>query len=272
MSWHAETAVLQAYAEGELDEVRALSVEAHLLACEPCRLQLVDLADRPRLEAVWDQVAVSIEAPSRTVAERLLVRFGVPEHRARLVAATPSLSGAWLVGVAFSLVFAVVAAHVGSSGSLVFLALAPLLPVAGVAVAYGPWLDPLYEVSLAAPMSNFTLLLLRTSAILASTLALAGAAALALPGPWWVTAAWLLPTLALTVLALALGSYLPQAMAACAVGLGWITVVVLVSLAAEENLAAFRLGGQAACVAAGLLAAGVLVRRRFVFDQGELDV
>jgi hypothetical protein len=269
MSWHADQPLLREYAAGALDEVRSLSLEAHLLACEPCRLELADLADRPRLDAVWAGVTASVEQPKRTVVERVLVRIGVPEHLARLVAATPSLSGAWMAGAALCLVFAVVAANVGNWGSLVFLALAPLLPVAGVAVAYGPWLDPLYEVSLAAPMSSFALLLLRASAILASTLVLAGAAALTLPGPWWVAAAWLLPALALTLAALALGSYLPQAIAACVVGVAWIAVV---ALAPVVELAAFRLGGQAASIAVGLLAAAVLVRRRSAFEEGGFDV
>jgi len=272
MSWHADQPLLQEYAAGELDDVRSLSLEAHLLACEPCRSQLAGLADRPRLDAVWNRVTASVEESEQTVIERLLVWFGVREHVARLVAATPSLSGAWVMAVALCLVFAVAAAHAGGWGSTAFLALAPLLPVAGVAVAYGPWLDPVYELSLAAPMSNFTLLLLRASATLASTVVLAGAAALALPGPWWVAAAWLLPAFALTVATLALGSYVPQAVAASVVGLAWIAVVAPAPALAEDGLAAFRLGGQATCVAVALVSAIVLARRRETFEQGGLDV
>jgi len=272
MSWHTEPAMLQGYAKGSLDDVRALSVEAHLLACEPCRLQLADLADRGRLDGVWERVVVAVEEPKRSAAERVLRRVGVPEHVARLVAATPSLSGAWVVAVALCLVFAVVAANAGSWGSTAFLALAPLLPVAGIAVAYGPWLDPIYELSLAAPMSNFTLLLLRASATLATTVVLAGAAALALPGPWWVAAAWLLPAFALTLATLALGSYVRQAVAASMVGLAWIAVVAPTPALAADRLAAFRLGGQATCAVVALVAATVLARRRDTFEQGGLDV
>ena len=272
MSWHAEPMVLQAYVEDALDDVQALSLEAHLLGCQPCRAGLAELADRPRLDAVWARVTTAVEEPRRPAIERLLVRIGLSEHLARIVAATPSLSGAWVVAVALSLVFAVVAAKTGSWGSTGFLALAPLLPVGGVAVAYGPWLDPLYELSLAAPMSNFTLLLLRAGATLASTLVLAGAAALALPGPLWVAAAWLLPAFALTLATLALGSYLPQAVAAFVVGLAWIVVIVAVPVIADERLAAFRLAGQAACVAVALLAGAVLFGRRAAFEEGGFDV
>jgi hypothetical protein len=270
VSWHAGPVALHDYVEGKLDDVRALSVEAHLLECDPCRLKLADLCDRGRLEAVWDRVAAVVEEPKRSRAEWVLRRVGVPEYVARLLAATPSLSGAWLAAVALSLVFAVVAAILGHWGSVGFLVLAPLLPVAGVAIAYGPWLDPIYEVSVAAPLSNFTLLLLRASATLASTVLLAGAAAAALPGPPWQAAAWLLPSLALTVAALALGSYVSQEVAAVVVGLAWIAAVVLIAALAHEPLAAFRVGGQAACLAVSLAAAAVLVRRRSVIDDGGL--
>ena len=46
-----------------------------------------------------------------------------------------------------------------------FLALAPLLPLAGVAAAFGAALDPTYEIGLAAPLSAVRLLLLRTVAV-----------------------------------------------------------------------------------------------------------
>ena len=267
MTWHAEPSVLRDYAGGSLEDVRALSVEAHLLGCEPCRLRLAELADRPRLDAVWTCVVASVEEPKQTGAERVLRRVGVPEHVARLVAATPSLSGAWIAAVALCLTFAVVAANVGHWGSIGVLALAPLAPVAGVAVAYGPWLDPVYEVSVAAPMSNFTLLLLRASATLASTLLLAGVAGLALPGPAWQAAAWLLPALALSLATVALGSYVSQVAAAVVVTLGWMTVVMLGSAVADERLAAFHLGGQAVYLAVSLLAGVVLARRRAIIDR-----
>jgi len=272
MSWHADQPLLREYAAGGLDDVRSLSLEAHVLACEPCRLQLADLADRPRLDTVWNRVSASVEEPRRTAVERVLLWVGMREHVARLVAATPSLSGAWVVAVGLSLVFAVVAANTGSWGSTAFLALASLLPVAGVAVAYGPWLDPVYELSLAAPMSNFTVLLLRASATLASTVVLAGAAALALPGPSWLAAAWLLPAFALTLATLALGSFLPQAVAAFVVGFAWIAVVAPAPALAADRLAGFRLGGQATYAAVALVAATVLARRRETFERGGLDV
>jgi hypothetical protein len=96
------------------------------------------------------------------VAERLLVRLGVADHTARLLAATPALRGSWLLAVAVTLAFAVLAAWArpGPDAILAFLCVAPLLPLAGIAVAYGPGIDPTYEIGLAAPLRSFRLLLL----------------------------------------------------------------------------------------------------------------
>ena len=59
------------------------------------------------------------------------------------------------------------------------------MPVAGVAFAYGPDVDPSYEVGAAAPYSALRLLLLRTAAVLATSLPLALAAGAARPALSW---------------------------------------------------------------------------------------
>ena len=66
MSWHADPGLLGEYIAGGLGDVRALSVEAHVLGCETCRRQLADVADRARLDAVWDRV--SRTGPSRSAS------------------------------------------------------------------------------------------------------------------------------------------------------------------------------------------------------------
>ena len=76
---------------------------------------------------------------------------------------------------------------------MAFLVLAALLPLAGVAAAYGPGIDPSYEIGVAAPMSSFHLILVRASTVLASTAALAALAALTLPRVGWTAAAWIVP-------------------------------------------------------------------------------
>ena len=86
----------------------------------------------------------------------------------------------------------------------IFLTLAPLLPVAGVALSYGPAADPAYELTLAAPYSVLRLVLLRSVAVVTCTVALTAIGALALADNGWQAVAWLLPALALSAATLAL--------------------------------------------------------------------
>ena len=51
------------------------------------------------------------------------------------------------------------------NGSLLFLAVTPLVPVAAVAFAYGQDVDPMWDTTLAAPYSPLRLLLLRSVSV-----------------------------------------------------------------------------------------------------------
>lgn len=141
---------------------------------------------------------------------------GVPprlSRAARVVwAAGPALRGAWLVAlvvVALGAVALSYGAGLGASVRPLLLVTAPVLPLAGVALSYGLHADPLYEIATSTPSGGLRLLLTRAAAVLAVSvpaLTLAGAVLpVAAGGPG--AAAWLLPGLALTIAALALGSF-----------------------------------------------------------------
>jgi hypothetical protein len=147
-----------------------------------------------------------------------------------------------------------------------FLVLAPLLPVAGVAAAHGSSIDPIHEIGLASPMSSFRVLLIRTTAVLFTTLTLVGLYGMGLPGLDWSAAAWLLPGLALTVSSLALSTWMPPLWSASAVSVIWIGGVVLVERVSGPTLVAFQAPVQAAFVVVGLLATLVLITRRRSFE------
>ena len=266
MNWHADDAVLAGYAAGTLGEATAFSVEAHLLACAVCRARTAPYADAPRLDAVWSGVQELVDRPRETPVERVLLRLGVPEHVARLLAATPSLTLSWLSAIALCLAFAVVAAHESEKAVGAFLVLAPLLPLAGVAAAYGPWLDPVYEIALAAPLRTFRLLLLRTSVVVSGTTLLTAVAALALPSLEWRAAAWLLPALGLVLASLALATYVTPAWAFGGVATVWVGSVLLVRAGSGDTEAAFAAPVQAAFAVAAVLAAAVLARRPQSFE------
>jgi hypothetical protein len=271
MSTHLEPSWLERYARGELDQARSFSVEAHLPACAECRAAVAGLVDPGRIARTWDAIDLAIDVPDAPPAERALVRLGAPEGTARLVAAAPALRPSWLLAVIAVLAFGLIAAGVrGDVGVMLFLLAAPLLPVAGVAVAYGPHVDPAHEIGVAAPVDGLRLVLLRTVAVVVVTAVLAALAALGLPGLDWTAAAWLLPALALTIAALALATTIGPVPAATVVGTVWAVAVLAAWRSSGDPLTAFGSAGQLLCLLA--MVAGVLTvyARRETFDERSL--
>lgn len=273
-TWHADTAMLSSYATGGLDEARAYSLEAHLLACDRCRAGVAEVSEQDQLERMWAEVTEAVDAPGLGVVERGLVWLGVPDHVARLLAATPSLRLSWLGAEALALGFAVIAANVALTesgrefGVFLFLMVAALLPVGGVAAAYGPGLDPTHEVSLASPMRSFGLLMIRAAAVLGTSTLLAGLGALALPGLDWAAVAWLLPSLGLALASLALATRLRPLIAAGSVTFAWVAVSIVAAYRGDDRFVIFRGGGQALSLVVIVLSALVIARRRDAFEQG----
>jgi hypothetical protein len=271
MTWHIPHESLARYARGALDDARSFSVEAHLLGCAECRARTASFADRARIEELWGRVDEATAGPEPGPIERLLLASGVPDHAARLLAATSSLSLSWLVAITSALTFAVAAAHAAQS-LMLFLIVAPLLPVAGIAAAYGPGVDPTYEVGLAAPLSSFELLLVRARAVLATTLVLTALAAFGLPGVGWTAAAWLLPSLALVTTSLALSTLFSPARAAAGVALAWVTVTSLSAWQEHSSSVAENVFGapmQVALLGLVLASLALLAARRDAFERGD---
>jgi len=269
--WHAEPVALRHYVAGRIDEAGAASIEAHIPSCWRCRRSVATLIGLGPMAAplsrIWGGIEERTDPVRRGAIERLVVRVGLPEHIARLLAATRSLRLSWFAAMSIALGFAALAAHGSTDGLLLFLIVAPLVPLAGVAAAYGPGVDPAYEVGLAAPMRSFRLLLIRSVAVLAASITLAAAAALTLPHLDWAAAAWLVPSLALTLVTLALSTYVSSLRAAVGVAGGWVAAVLVTESLSRARLAAFRGIGQLAFVIGALVAAAILANRRDAIDR-----
>ncbi|NEB03930.1 zf-HC2 domain-containing protein [Streptomyces sp. SID13726] len=271
-TWHVAEEDLRAYAQGELAAPLLWSADTHLAACARCRGALADVSDPVALDAGWERLDAELDAPRPGWFESVLTRAGIADHTARLLAATPVLRRSWLAAVLFLLVATVGAVHTAASPTL-FLALAPLLPLAGVALSYGPTLDPTYEMAVVAPMHGFRLLMIRTLAVLVTGLGLNGLATLALPGYGLRALAWLLPALALTATGLALTPRLGPVIAPSLVGGAWVAVLLAAQSAqhtSADPLAPFTTAGQSVSAAIAVLAAGLLflLRDRFDFFNG----
>jgi hypothetical protein len=266
-SWHVPGDQLARYAGRELTPPLLWSIDAHLMACAQCRAALAAAPAAPQDR--WERLDAALDAPVPGPAERLLVRLGVPEYMARLLAATPALRTSWLAAVTLTLAFTAVVAR--AAEPVVFLAVAPMLPVAGVALSFGPLADPTYELSLVAPMHTFKLLLLRCVAVLAATTGLSAAASLALPSLGLAAVGWFLPALALTLASLALTPRLGPVLAAGSVAACWLAAVVFTLGSGAGGSAVFTPAGQAALAALGGLAGLLVIRLRSRFDIGNDD-
>ena len=262
--WHADEQLLARYLRGDAGAALGSSIEAHLVRCAACRTRIAPLVDPAPLRAVWARVEASAEAPRPGVVHRLVRRLGLPDHDALLLAAAPALRAGWLWGTALALAFAAAAAAGGGDrGAVLFLIVAPLAPVAGVAACYGPDFDEAYEPTLAAPYSSARLLLLRSVAVLVTSVPLAVFGGLLLPGSAWAGVTWLTPAAAGVALTLAGSTWTSPARAAVAVAALWLVVVGAVLAPPGDAAVLTLLTGQAlALYAATGLAAALVFRAR----------
>src|SRR3954452_1856174 len=140
-TWHLDADHIASYRDGQVGSAFAASIETHLVACETCRELVATTADGDRLDRVWADIVDAVDAPAPTASERILRALRVRPDTARLLAATPSLRLSWLTAVAVVLAMASASAHTGRYGLPLFLALAPVLPVARVAASVGRRVD-----------------------------------------------------------------------------------------------------------------------------------
>jgi hypothetical protein len=271
MTWHVAEEDLRAYVRGDLAPPMLWSADTHLVACAECRARLASVSDPAALDAGWERLDAELDAPRPGLFEGLLLKLGIADHTARLLAATPVLRRSWLMAVAAVLMMTVAASDELRSphSPTLFLALAPLLPLAGVALAYGPAIDPTYETAVVSPLHGFRLLLVRTVAVLAVGLGVNGLATLALPGYGLAALAWLLPALALTATGLALTPRLGPVRAPVLTGAVWLGLLVLARTRAGEGapLAPFTAAGQGTAAAVAALATVLLFLLRDRFDS-----
>ncbi|MGI8515837.1 MAG: zf-HC2 domain-containing protein [Acidimicrobiia bacterium] len=265
MSWHVDQAVLDRYQTRSVDRVTAASVESHVTGCQQCRGLLA--VDHELLERTWIAVAERVEVSVSGVVERILIGLRVPAPVARIVAVSPALRISFVLAVALVMSFAAVAAgSAPTQGTFrIFLIVAPLLPVAGVAFAYGRLVDPVHELTMASPVDSFRLLMLRTATVLSVSFGLGLLVWPLVPVPASVgISAWLLPSLTLTFTTLALASRFEVWVAGAMVGGGWAAAMLLALLG---DFDAFAPGVQIVHAAIVGVAVVAVVTRRHHYDR-----
>lgn len=277
--------VVASYADGSLAIAAAWSVEAHLPGCLACRAVLAGCTEPGRLGRNRAVLLTRAGLPGPGLLGPVLERCGVPEHVRVLLAATPSLRRSWLAAVLLVLATAVgtaqlasVSIRAGAAPPLPpgtdwtrlapFLMIAPLLPLAAVAAAFSQGLDPAYRLASAAPVSKAWLACVRAIAVVAATLVPAALAALALPGPWWLAVALLLPSLALCAAALGLATVVRPVVAVAGLAAGWLALGTGLAVTGRASTAAYGAAGQLVAAAVLLAGAALFITRRDKLDYG----
>jgi hypothetical protein len=105
--------------------------------------------------------------------------------------------------------------------------LAPAVAAAGIAYAYGPGIDPAWELSRSLPVSDRMVLLVRALAVFGLNAALGLAASAASGAAAAVTFGWLVPMTAVCCLALAAATLTRSANIGVAAAVsGWVIMVL----------------------------------------------
>jgi len=169
--------------------------------------------------------------------ERLAGRLLRSPGLARALVTTPSLLLGWVIATVIVL-GAGLLATLGTGTPFVEL-LAPAVAAAGIAYAYGPGIDPAWELSRSMAVSDRMVLLARALAVFGLNAVLGLAAAAASGAAAAVTFGWLIPMTAVCALALAAATLSRSANVGVAAGLGGWAIVVLSARAVGPFSAAF---------------------------------
>lgn len=256
--WHVGPELLARYDEGRLDYASEAAVETHLTRCVDCRDAVAGVVAPSDLEPVWAGVSMQLASARAPRHLRLLRRAGLPDRDAVVLSAS-SLSLPWAIAVGSAMACAMVTGFVPARQDLVFLLLAPLIPVLAVVAAHDAT-DPLRELLAGTPYNKLRLALVRTVAALAVAIPATTAVGLLIPGLSALAFTWLLPGLGLTATALVLLTWTTAWIAGGVVSVAWAISVTF--LAGEGSLALIASpSGQAVfALLAAVMAACLLVR------------
>ena len=189
------------------------------------------------LDRVWLGVAAQVWRRDPGRLERLAGRLLRSPGLARALLTTPSLLLPWLI--ASVVVLGAGAAATLGTGQPVVALLAPALAAAAIAYAYGPDVDPAWELSRSMAVSDRMVLLVRALAVFAVNAAFGLAASAASGTAAAVTFGWLVPMTAVCALALAVATVARSAAAGAAAGMaGWVITVLSGRVASGQFTAA----------------------------------
>lgn len=208
----------------------------HVSQCDDCQarasLEVLDVD----LEKVWTGVAAEAWSSPLPWHERLAARLLRSPSLARALATTPSLLLSWILATVAVLAAGVLATPI--SGEPLPALLAPALAGAGIAYAYGPGVDPAFELSKTMATSDRLVLLVRSLAVFGLNAGLGLIASLFTDYSVSITLGWLVPMTTVSALALAAATILRSANAGVLVALFAWGMVISTAFAGTGDYAA----------------------------------
>jgi hypothetical protein len=192
--------------------------------------------DDINLDRVWAGVAAEVWRRHPGWLERTAARLLRSPGLARALLTTPSLLVPWLVSTV--VVFGAGALlRLGPGQPAVWL-LAPAVAAVGIACAYGPGIDPAWELCYSMPVSERMVLLTRAVAVFAVNAVLGLVASAASGAAASLTFGWLLPMTAICGLTLAVAVAARSATVGAAAGVAAWVITVLANRTASGQITA----------------------------------
>jgi len=195
-----------------------------------------DPPDGVDLDRVWTHVTAEVWRRHPGRVERSAIRLLRSPGLARALITTPSLLLPWLISTV--VVFGAGALISLGPGQPVVWLVAPAVAAVGIAFAYGPAIDPAWELSSSCAVSQRMVLLTRAVAVFALNAALGLLASAASGAVAALTFGWLLPMTAVSALALAAAVVARSAVVGAAAGVAAWVITVLAGQAASGQLTA----------------------------------
>jgi hypothetical protein len=209
--------------EGRLEAELVRVVIARAAAAPGMAAATAGTATVPSTPAKPGRAVMWVRSPGlvERTARRLLRSPGL----ARALVTTPSLLLPWLIA-SVAVLTAGTVATIGTGKPLVTL-LAPAVAAAGIGYAYGPGIDPAWELSRSMAVSDRMVLLVRGLAVFGIDAGLGLAASAASARAVGITFGWLVPMTALCCLTLAVATLTRSANTGVGAGVaGWALVLL----------------------------------------------
>ena len=209
--------------------------DMHVAGCADCQARTSLEGMDVNLEWAWIGVAAEVWARPPGRVERWAASLLGP-GLARSLVTTPSLLLSWLLASAAVLAVGVVFTQTTDQPWVALLA--PALAGIGIAYAYGPGVDPAFELSQTMAISDRVVLLVRGLAVFGVNAALGVIASFFTAQAVGLTLYWLLPMTTVAAMALAAATLARSANVGVAAALSGWAIIVLGSAAGTGDLSA----------------------------------